>query len=164
MSGRTGLNIVQAPLIHDGPAGTSIAATVVILTSIFMQRDPCALVAVRAGRRHPAHRPMERVKKLLRYMLCVEVGQPVRHVAAALGYKHHGEVMDANEEVERWRDDPYVDDMIADLGEAVNHIVAIVDAYQATGSIEDPEAALRAMGRYLRERRATQQVEEMVAA
>lgn len=147
----------------SGPAGTSVAATVVILTAVFMQRDPVSLVEVRAGRRHPAHKPLERVKKLLRYMLCVEVGQPVRHVAASLGYKHHGEVMDANEEVERWRDDPDVDDMIADLGEAVNHIVQIVDAFQQTGGIEDPELALKAMGRYLREKRAAASVEAMGA-
>lgn len=153
--------------------GTATAATVVIITSLVMQRDASSLAEIKRGFPRSAspeerarRKSLERVRKLLRYILCVEVGHPVRHVAAALGYKHHGEVMDANEEVERWREDPYVDDMISDLGDAVNRVIEIVEAFQATGAIDDPEAALQAMGKHLREKRAgmDEPRREMVAA
>lgn len=129
-----------------------VARAAVIITALVMDCDPMSLVDILRGKPWRSKNVI-RVRKLLLYVLSVELGNSPRHTAASLGYVNHTSVQRAQAEVEQWRSDPYVDDAITDLAEGMKHIILFMDAYQKTGSIDDPEQALRAIGRYMREAR-----------
>lgn len=139
-----------------------VARAAVIITSLVMDCDPLSLIDIMRGRPWRT-KSILRTRKLLLYLHSVELGNAARITAQSLGYRDHKAIQDAQSEVEGWRSDPYVDDAIADLGEAMKHIVAFMDAYQKTGCIDDPEQALRAVGRHMRQQRAAEYAQLEVA-